>query len=156
MSGPRLGFWVLFTLSGLWLQSFLPGVDFLAPGLVLSLQEERPRTTVVLGGLWLLLQEGTGSLAFGTVVLWYGVLAGLFFFGHWLFEAKNFLFMVILGLCLGLLHFVLMQVMAQLQDWRVAPGRVLMEGVLQAVVFPVQWGLIYIIHNSLPHNVQDL
>lgn len=156
MSGARISFWALFTLSGLWLQSFMPGVDFLAPGLVLSLQEERPRTTVVLGLIWLLLQEGAGSLAFGTVVLWYGALAGLFFFGHWLFEAKNFLFMVILGVCLGLLHFGLMQVMAQLQDWRVAPGRVLMEGVFQAVVFPVQWGLVYIIHNSLPHNAQNL
>lgn len=156
MNGARLSFWVIFTLTGLWLQSFLPGVDFLAPGLILSLQEERPRTTVILGVIWLLLQEGTGSLAFGTVVLWYGVLAGLFFFGHWLFEAKNFLFMVILGACLGLLHFGLMQVMAQLQDWRVAPGRALMEGILQAVIFPVQWGLVYIIHNTLPHNAQDV
>ena len=156
MSGARVVFWMMFTLFGLWLQSFLPGVDFLAPGLILSLQEERPRTTVLLGVTWLLLQEGTGSLAFGTVVLWYGVLTGLFFFGHWLFEAKNFVFMVILGLCLGVLHFGLMQVMAQLQDWRVAPGRALMEGVLQAVVFPVQWGLVYIIHNSLPQDAQHV
>lgn len=156
MSGSRVAFWTVFTLGGLWLQSFMPGVDFLAPGLILSLQEERNRTTAVMGFVWLMLQEGTGSLAFGTVVIWYGVLTALFFFGHWLFEAKNFVFVIILGACLGVLHFGLMNIMTQLQDWRVPEGRVLMEAVIQAVVFPVEWGLLYIIYNQLPHDVQDV
>lgn len=156
MTGRKAAFWGVFTLGGIWLQGFMPGVDFLAPGLILSLQEEKTRTTVFLGLLWLLIQEGTGSLAFGTVVLWYGVLAALFFFGHWLFEARNFVFMAILGACLGVLHFGLMNVMTQLQDWLVSPGRVFMESVIQAVVFPVEWGILYIIHNQLPHDVQDV
>jgi hypothetical protein len=156
MSGYRMVFWSVFTLSGIWMQSFMPGIDFLAPGLILSLQEEKIRTAVVLGLLWLLIQEGTGSLAFGTVILWYGVLTALFFFGHWLFEAKNFIFMVILGACLGVLHFVLMNVMAQLQDWRLILGRVFLEGVIQAVVFPVEWGLMYIIFNHLPQSKHDV
>jgi uncharacterized membrane protein len=156
MSGYRMVFWTVFTLSGIWMQSFMPGIDFLAPGLILSLQEEKIRTAVVLGLLWLLIQEGTGSLAFGTVILWYGVLTALFFFGHWLFEAKNFIFMVIIGVCLGVLHFVLMTVMAQLQDWRLILGRVFLEGVIQAVVFPVEWGLIYIIFNHLPQGKYDV
>ncbi|WP_243312639.1 hypothetical protein [Fundidesulfovibrio agrisoli] len=156
MTGRRAAFWTVFTLAGMWLQSFLPGVDFLAPGLILSLQEEKLRTTVILGVIWLFIQEGTGSLAFGTVVLWYALLVGLFFFGHWLFEARNFLFMMILGACLGVLHFGLMDVMTQLQDWRAAPGRVLVESIVQAVVFPVEWGLIYIIHNHLPQNGQNI
>ena len=156
MSGPRVVFWVAFTLLGLWLQSLMPGVDFLAPGLILSLQEDKPKATAVLAVVWLLLQEGTGSLAFGTVVLWYGVLTGLFFFGHWLFEARNFVFVLLLGGCLGVLHFGLMHVMAQLQDWQVPPGRVLMESLVQAVVFPIQWGLLYVIYNHLPRNGQDV
>jgi len=156
VSGPRTVFWTVFTLGGLWLQNFMPGVDILAPGLILSLQEEKPGTTVVLGLIWLMIQEGTGSLAFGTMVLWYGVLAALFCFGHWLFEAKNFLFMVIIGACLGILHFGLMAVMTQLQDWRVLPGRVLMEGVIQAVVFPVEWGLIYVVFNHLPSDDRNV
>ncbi|MBI4803857.1 MAG: hypothetical protein HY795_01330 [Desulfovibrio sp.] len=156
MSGLRLTFWTVFTLGGLWLQSFMPGVDFLAPGLILSLQEEKPRTSLIMGLIWLMLQEGTGSLAFGTVVLWYGVLAAVFFLGHWLFEAKNFLFVVILGACLGVLHFGLMNVMTQLQDWRVPAGRVLLESIVQTAVFPVEWGLLYIIYNHLPQNAQDV
>ena len=138
------------------MQSLMPGVDFLAPGLILSLQENKPRHTVALGILWLLIQEGTGSLAFGTVILWYGVLIGIFFFGHWLFEARSFLFVVLLGGCLGVLHFGLMHVMTQLQDWQAPPGRVLMESVIQAVVFPIEWGLLYAIYNQLPHNGQDV
>lgn len=156
MNASKAVFWAVFTLTGVWLQSFMPGVDFLAPGLILCLQEEKPRTTVVLGLLWLLIQEGTGSLAFGTAVLWYGVLAALFFLGHWLFEARNFVFMVILGGCLGVLHFGLMNVMTYLQDWLVSPGRVLLESLVQAVVFPLEWGLVYVIYNQLPQNAQDV
>lgn len=156
MNGPRIAFWSLFTLGGVWLQSFMPGVDFLAPGLILSLQEEKVRATLGMAVLWMLVQEGTGSLAFGTVILWYGVLAALFFFGHWLFEAKNFVFMVILGACLGVLHFGLMHVMTYLQEWRMQPGRVLLESVIQAVVFPVEWGLIFITYSHLPNDAKDV
>ena len=142
----------MFTLAGLWLQNFMPGVDFLAPGLILCLQEEKPRIAVMLGAVWLLLQEGMGSLAFGSMVLWYGVLTALFFFG----QAKNFVFMMILGASLGVLHFGIMHVMPYLQEWRVLPGRVFMESVFQAVVFPVQWGLLYVIYNHLPQDAQNV
>lgn len=156
MSFALITFWAGFTVFGLWMQSFLPGVDFLAPGLILCLQEEKVRDTAILGVAWLLLQEGTGSLAFGTAILWYGALVSLFLFGHWFFEGRNFFFMTILGCCLGVLHFGLTHVMASLQDWLVAPGRVLLESMLQALVFPLEWGLVYIIHNHLPKNGQDV
>jgi hypothetical protein len=84
--------------------------------------------------------------------LWYGALVGLYYFGHWLFEAKNFLFMFILGICLGLLHLILSHVMAVLQDWTLPADRILVEGLLQALIFPVEWGLVYLIYNHLPEN----
>ncbi len=156
MNGSKILFWTMFTLGGIWLQSFMPGVDFLAPGLILCLQEEKARTTAILGFVWLFIQEGTGSLAFGTAVAWYGVLTILFFFGHWLFEARNFVFMIILGACLGVLHFGLMNVMTQLQDWIVMPGRVFMESLVQAIVFPVEWGILYVTYNHLPSDAKDV
>jgi hypothetical protein len=106
----------------------------------------------LVGLAWLFIQAGNGSLAFGTGLLVYGLLVGLYYFGHWLFEAKNFLFMFILGICLGVLHLVLSQVMAVLQDWTLPLDRVLVEGFLQALIFPVEWGLIYLIYNHLPDN----
>lgn len=152
MNIPAILFWSLFTVAGIWLQGAIPGVDFLAPGLVLCLQEEKWTVSAWLGLAWLFIQEGTGSLAFGTGLLWYGALVGLYYFGHWLFEAKNFLFMFILGISLGVLHLVLSHVMAVLQDWTLPADRVLVEGLLQALIFPVEWGLIYLIYNHLPEN----
>ena len=144
-------FWALFTLAGGWMQSVIPGVDFLAPGFILAMQEEKWTVPVWLGIIWLFIQEGTGSLAFGAGLLLYGGLAGLYFFGHWLFEARNFLFMFIVGLCLGAMHFVLINLMALLLDWTVPVERLLMESVLQSLIFPIEWGLIYLIH----HYLQD-
>lgn len=145
-------FWAVFTLTGAWMQSVIPGVDFLAPGFILAMQEEKWTVPVWLGLIWLFIQEGTGSLAFGTGILWYGVLAGLYFVGHWLFEARNFLFMFILGLCLGAMHFLLINVMVVLQDWTIPLHRLLLESALQILIFPVEWGLIYLIHQHLPAN----
>jgi hypothetical protein len=145
-------FWMFFTVVGVWLQSLVPGVDFLAPGLVLAMQEEKWTTPVWLGLAWLFVQEGTGSLAFGAGLLWYGALAGLYFFGHWLFEARNFLFMFILGLCLGSMHFLLVSVMVLLQDWTIPLDRLLLECVLQALIFPIEWGLVFLVHHHLPDN----
>lgn len=150
MRPASITFWVVFTISGVWLQSWVPGVDFLAPGIILAMQEEKWTVPVWLGLIWLFIQEGTGSLAFGAGLLWYGVLAGLYFFGHWLFEARNVLFMFILGLCLGSMHFLLINIMALLQDWSVPLQRLLFESALQTLVFPVEWGLIYLIHHQLP------
>ena len=150
MNPARILFWIFFTLGGVWLESVIPGVDFLAPGLILAMQEETWSVPIWLGLAWLFVQEGTGSLAFGAGLLWYGGLAGLYFFGHWLFEARNFLFKFIVGLCLGVMHFVLVNLMALLLDWTVPMERLLMESVLQALIFPVEWGLIYLIHHYLP------
>lgn len=152
MNPAAIAFWTVFTACGIWLQSLIPGVDFLAPGLILALQQEKWTVTIWLGLAWLFIQEGTGSLAFGTGLLWYGVLTALYYLGHWLFEAKNFLFMFILGASLGLSHLLLTQVMAVLQDWTIPPERLIIEGILQALIFPVEWGLIFLIHHQLPDD----
>lgn len=155
MKPASIAFWTFFTLAGIWLENVIPGVDFLAPGFILAMQEEKWPVSVWLGLIWLFIQEGTGSLAFGTGLLWYGLLAGLYFFGHWLFEARNFLFMFILGLCLGTMHFLLINVMSILQDWIVPAQRLAMESILQTLIFPVEWGLIYLIHQHLPENAHE-
>ncbi len=152
MNPARITFWVVFSLCGLWLESLVPGVDFLAPGLILAMQEEKWTVPVWLGLTWLFLQEGMGSLPFGSGLLWYGALAGLFFFGHWLFEARNFLFVFILGASLGAMHFLLIGIMLLLQEQAVPVERLLMESAVQALIFPVEWGLVYLIHHHLPDS----
>jgi hypothetical protein len=145
----RIVWWMGFTACGIWAQSHVPGVDFLVPGLILSLQVEKASQTVWLGLVWLLLQEGMGSLPFGFGLLWYAAATGLFLLGRWLFEARNLLFMSMLGLALGLLHYGLVLVMAGLQDWLVPTGRLLTESIHQVLFFPLEWAVIHAAYRIL-------
>ena len=58
--------------------------------------------------------------------------------------------MLILGACLGAMHFLFINVMALLQDWSIYLDRLGVEAVQQALIFPIEWGLLYLIHHHLP------
>jgi hypothetical protein len=131
--------WIFFTIFGIWAQRFVPGVDFLAPGLLLCLQEGRFSTAVQLTVIWIFLQEGMGSLAFGFAILWYLGLTIFYVAGRWLFESRNFFFVFFLGLCMGAWHVGLSSIMSTLQDLRVDVQILAREGALQAFVFTSQW-----------------
>lgn len=133
--------WMTFIIAGIWGQMVFPGVDILAAGLVLSLQEKRIQQTIWLFLACIIIQEGSGSLAFGYSLLWYAGVFFLFFVGRWLFEAKNLLFILLLGLCLGLLHGGLALTLAALQNYKLQPEVLLREGSLQALIFPIAWGI---------------
>ena len=71
--------WVAFFVFGLALQQALPGTDVLVAGLFLALQERRPFQLAVVLLALILVQEGVGTLDFGTSVLWYLLVITLFF-----------------------------------------------------------------------------
>ena len=73
--------WVAFFVFGLALQQALPGTDVLVVGLFLALQERRPFQLAVVLLALILVQEGVGTLDFGTSVLWYLLVITLFFIG---------------------------------------------------------------------------
>jgi hypothetical protein len=137
-----LFWWGGFTILGIWAQFFFPGVDFYAPGLILCLQEDRPKLAVWLALAWILILEGGGSLAFGYGILWYAGLVLLYAAGRWIFHARNLLFMCILGLGLGLWHYLLTLGLAELEDVMAPAGRLAWEGLWQAVIFPLEWLLL--------------
>jgi len=134
--------WTVFTVAGIWVQKFVPGVDFFAPGLILSMQEQGGRRTVLLAVIWTLLLEGMGSLPFGYGVAWYGLLAVFYIMGRWLFEARSILFMCLLGIGLGLLHPVLVYGLAHLANLDIPLETAAIEGSVQAITFPAVWLLI--------------
>ena len=74
--------WVAFFVFGLALQQALPGTDVLVAGLFLALQERRPFQLAVVLLALILVQEGVGTLDFGTSVLWYLLVITLFFIGR--------------------------------------------------------------------------
>jgi hypothetical protein len=134
-----LFWWGGYTVLGVWAQRTVPGVDFLAPGIVLSMQEEAGKRTALLALVWILLLEGAGNLPFGYGLAWYGLLAAAYFAGRWLFEARSYLFMALLGLWAGLLHPVLVYGVASLASLKVVMEPLWIQGLIQAATFPVIW-----------------
>ncbi|WP_419785738.1 hypothetical protein [Pseudodesulfovibrio sp.] len=131
--------WGFYTLIGVWAQRFVPGVDFLAPGIVVALQRDYGARTFWLAVIWILLLEGTGNLPFGYGIAWYGLLVTFYVMGRWLFEARSLLFMCLLGIGLGVLHPMLIYFLASLGNLAVPMQTTLVEGAMQAVTFPVVW-----------------
>ncbi len=135
-------FWFLFTVAAVWGQFLVPGTDFLAAGLVVSMQEQGRTRTLWLALFWILLQEGMGSLAFGTVPLLYGVLFLGFHFGRWLFEPRNFLFICLIGVFSGISQAWLGLTMATLQGVVADRNEVITAAAVQVTLLPMEWALL--------------
>ncbi|MGE4298233.1 MAG: hypothetical protein AB7E47_09420 [Desulfovibrionaceae bacterium] len=131
--------WTVFAVVCVWLQWLVPGVDFLVAGVVLSLQEGRGAQTAWLILLCILVQEGAGALAFGAGLLWYGMAVALFLGGRWLFESRNVFFIFLLGVVLGGGHFLLVQMMATLQEYAVDTASLATASLAQAVLLLPAW-----------------
>ncbi len=143
MNFRNMVWWLGFILVAIWAQSLVPGVDFLVVGLVLSLQEGRLKQTCWLGACVLLIQEGTSTLSFGTSLLLDGIAVVAFIFGRWLFQSRNVLFLSLLGGVLGLSHYLIVPMMAYLEDYSVPRESLLLESVIQAAIFPPVWLLAH-------------
>jgi len=131
--------WFTFMIAAIWGQLMLPGVDLLVVGLILSLQEERLQQTAWLAVAFMLIQEGSGSLAFGSSVLWYALVVVFYTLGRWLFDPRGVQFVCLLGLVMGVWHYLLAQMMATLQEYTVQVGPLAEESVLQALIIPLAW-----------------
>lgn len=138
---PEPFWWLLYFVAGLWLEYALPGVDLLLAGYIVALQEGSLRRILWLLPALILIHEGSGSLAFGTAILWYLGASVFYYVGRWLFEAKNLLYILMLGLALGLWHHGLVLMMATLQDLAIDQERLWRESALQASLFPLAWAV---------------
>ena len=131
--------WVAFFVLGLTLQQALPGTDVLVAGLFLALQERRPFQIAAVLLALILIQEGVGTLDFGTSVLWYLVVITLFFVGRWMFETENWLFVLLISVCLGAAHYGAIWIMTRLQFIPLDMTRLLDESILQGLLTPFVW-----------------
>ena len=145
MTTPVLRFlwWALFISFAIFLQHLIPGVDVLAPGFLLSLQEKKPWQTLWLFLLFCLVQEGAGSMRFGSSVVWYGGLAVFFWIGQRFFVAENTVFVLLLALFLGAYHALLTLLMCTMQEIPVEYAVLLHESIIQTLITPLVWGLAY-------------
>jgi hypothetical protein len=143
--------WTAFTICGIWGQSLMPGVDFFAPGMAVSLRWQRPGATIALALVWMAIQEGAGGLAFGYAILWYFSLFALLTLGRWLLDPGSLQFQALLGLALGLAHFFLLYLMAVLEMRAFPLKRVLLECLLQTLTYPLLW---YLADNLFPERLK--
>jgi len=143
--------WLAFTILGIWGQSMLPGVDFFAPGMAVSLRWQKPGATILLTVIWVAIQEGAGGLAFGYAIMWYAILFALLTVGRWLLDPGSLQFQALLGIALGLAHLLLLYLMAVLEMRAFPLGRVLGECLLQALLYPVLW---YVAEATFPDRLK--
>ncbi len=103
---------------------------------MLSCQEGRGSQTSWLCLLAMLIQEGTGSLAFGSALLWYGALLLFFFVGRLFFLTGSLFFVVLLALALGFAHSGILYVTSSLQGFEVNTYRLAQQALAQILFIP--------------------
>ena len=133
--------WALFLFPAIIMQRFFPGVDFLAAGLLLALQERRYADMGWVLPLLVILQEGMGTREFGVVLLWYMSVAAVFMLGRWLFDVDNFLYAFLFSACLAVCYFAVAFLMSPLYAAPVDVYRLRDESVQLAMLLPVCWKL---------------
>lgn len=142
-SAARVLWWATYIAGALIVQQSIPGVDALTPGFLLSLQERRPRQTFWLFVLFVLIQEGMGSLNFGGALLWYGGQVALFHASLRFFVADSLLFVLMLSGSLGLYHCLVVWFMGAVQGAPLDLATVAQESLLQAAIIPIIWGVAF-------------
>lgn len=140
MSWRNLLWWGIYTCIAVSLQAVLPGLDFLLPGLILAIQERKKVQFFWVAVIFLLIQEGTGSMLFGSTLIGYALAPALFYVGYSLFEVDSFPFIVLLSLCLGSIHYITIALMCELQGIPFHAQIVMDESVIQALMTPFLWG----------------
>ena len=135
--------WATYIAGALMVQQSIPGVDALVPGFLLSLQEKKHWQSFWLFCIFVLIQEGSGSLTFGSAILWYGGQVLLFRVSQRVFVAENILFVLMLSASLGAYHFLLTWLMCSVQKLPLEYALLVRESLLQSVIIPVIWGLAY-------------
>lgn len=135
----NIAWWLCFIALAIGLQALVPGLDVLAAGLIILLQERDYKNMIWLLPLFLLLQEGMGTRVFGAAIVWYAAVIAFFKLGRWLFEVENFIFVFLLSACLGAAYYAVAWLMAPLQSLTFNVQDTLDKSLIQALFLPFAW-----------------
>lgn len=139
-SGMRIVlWWFFFTALCIWVHSLIQGIDCFGPALLVLLHLKRIKEAAWLTPVWILINEGSGSLAFGLSVLWIGGLVLFFYLLCQYLSSSNLLFLLSLSLLAGAWSSTLVRLMATLQELNIPNHEILILGVKTAVAFPILW-----------------
>lgn len=135
----RILFWLIYSICALWGQFFVPSADFFLPALLLALQDDDSVQLFWVASIAILLQEGMGSLAFGSVVLLYGTLIFFFHIFQWYVKIRTYLFVLLFAFCATLLHNVVLVLFCFLQDFDYRHLLSVQQSFLYFVTIPLVW-----------------
>lgn len=131
--------WLGYVIMAICLQALMPGLDVLAVGLIILLQEEDYRSMLWLLPLFCILQEGIGTRPFGAIIVWYAAIIMVYIGARWMFEARNFIFVFLLSTCLGAVYLGVAWLMAPLQNQVFNFAESLDKSLVQAIFMPFAW-----------------
>lgn len=147
--------WLCFIAGAIALQAAVPGLDVLTVGLIILLQERDYKNMLWLLPLFILIQEGMGTRAFGAVIVWYAAVILLFKMGRWLFEVENFIFVFLLSACLGAAYYAVAWLMAPLQNLPFNVQDTMDTSLIQAIFVPFAWRLLVATRRRNPDDLEN-
>lgn len=132
-------FWFFFTVLGIWFQAFFPGIRFFAPAVVFCLHIKENKTAVILGIIWILLEEGSSVLAFGTSLLFYPGLIAMFYQLRTFLAEDSPFFIIVLFVFTGFWNFVAIFAMVNLQELIISYQELFLQSAASSVTFLIVW-----------------
>ena len=147
--------WMAFLSLGLIAESLLPGTDVLLIGLIIALQEGKIAQIIWVFLAVILLQEGIGTLAFGSSILSYTAVVLIFYAGRALLEQENILFVLMVAASAGIGHYVFTEAMAALQNISLPGQRLAMESFIQVLILPPLWIIAFALRGRMVPHAQN-
>jgi len=140
--------WLLYTIFGIWLQRFIPGLDCFAPALAGCFYLGLTTTTFWLALIWILVQEGIGSLAFGSTLLFYTGITIFFFWSKIIFAKNSPLFFIGASVFTAGFYFLVMNIMTNLQELNVPMHILLQNSILILIFFPILMSIVILSYSQ--------
>lgn len=139
----QIGYWSFFIIVALFLQFFIEGIDAMIVGVFILLPERKFIHTAILFSIFIILQEATGVLTFGTLLFEYTLIIVAFFVGKMVFAVGTFSFVLMLSLFTAILHFILVQIFGAVQGIYAEPIQLIYGMIMQALITPLIWFPMY-------------
>lgn len=136
--------WITLLCVGIYFQYIIQGVDALCIAFIWALHDGRWPRFLWLAPLLILLQEGGGSMDFGTSIIWYACMGAVFLLGRCIFAVESIVFMFLFSLAMGCVYYILLNIMTSLQNIDVANMTIFYTSIWQASCVLVAWILVII------------
>lgn len=139
----QIAYWCFFIILSLFLQFFISGIDVMVVGLLISLPERKFFQTAIMFCIFICIQEATGILTFGLLLLEYSLVVVAFFLGRIIFAVGTFSFVLLLSLFISVIHFILIQIFSAVQGLYVEQTVLLYNALIECVIVPIIWYPMY-------------